>query len=302
MGASIAVAIAIHNVSVGRAAGQCCSCAGAGPGLLGQHLCGLCRGRRSVPCVSCIQIPEGICVAMPIYYSTGSKWQASAACMGGIALLHAGGSCSEAMPHPPGRGARPRRPVFLPAMLTRRLFLPTATQGFLWGSLTGFAEPLGGLIGYLAVHERVSPKGDATGHMHLCPCTAGAVARHRAVAAASALQKPYSLPHRRALLLSRVPAGQFAANRSSSPRPPAAPAALLIQDPLSFAIVFGLISGMMVYVSVKELLPSAFRFDPKDTLASASECGAAPVRSRSCSTAYGGLPWGDQNMAAVGCR
>ncbi|PRW59678.1 zinc transporter [Chlorella sorokiniana] len=86
------------------------------------------------------KIPEGICVAMPIYYSTGSKW-----------------------------------------------------KGFLWGSLTGFAEPLGGLIGYLAVQE---------------------------------------------------------------------------QDPLSFAIVFGLVSGMMVYVAIKELLPSAFRFDPKDKLTS----------------------------------
>ncbi|PRW45062.1 zinc transporter [Chlorella sorokiniana] len=68
-------------------------------------------------------------------------------------------------------------------------------KGFMWGSLTGFAEPLGGLIGYLAVHE---------------------------------------------------------------------------QDPLSFAIVFGIVSGMMVYVSVKELLPSAFRFDPKDKVASTS--------------------------------
>lgn len=27
----------------------------------------------------CFQIPEGICVAMPIYYSTGSKWKVSAA-------------------------------------------------------------------------------------------------------------------------------------------------------------------------------------------------------------------------------
>lgn len=31
---------------------------------------------------------------------------------------------------------------------------PCAVQGFMWGSLTGFAEPVGGLIGYLAVHEQ----------------------------------------------------------------------------------------------------------------------------------------------------
>lgn len=52
-------------------------------------------------------------------------------------------------------------------------------------------------------------------------------------------------------------------------RAPRIPGAL--QDPLSFAIVFGIVAGMMVYVSVKELLPSAFRFDPKDSIVSTSE-------------------------------
>ncbi|PSC70347.1 Cycloartenol synthase isoform B [Micractinium conductrix] len=68
-------------------------------------------------------------------------------------------------------------------------------KGFLWGSLTGMAEPVGGLLGYVVLHE---------------------------------------------------------------------------QDPLSFGIVFGIVAGMMVYVSVKELLPSAFRFDPKDSVVSTS--------------------------------
>lgn len=35
---------------------------------------------------------------------------------------------------------------------------------------------------------------------------------------------------------------------------------------LSFAIVFGIVAGMMVYISIKELIPTALRYDPKDTL------------------------------------
>lgn len=41
------------------------------------------------------------------------------------------------------------------SMACRPLHLwPALPQGFLWGSMTGFAEPLGGLIGFLAVHEQ----------------------------------------------------------------------------------------------------------------------------------------------------
>ena len=36
---------------------------------------------------------------------------------------------------------------------------------------------------------------------------------------------------------------------------------------LSFAIVFALVGGMMVYISIKELIPMALRYDPKDTVA-----------------------------------
>jgi len=32
--------------------------------------------------------------------------------------------------------------------------LPLVLQGFLWGSLTGLAEPLGGLLGYLVLHDQ----------------------------------------------------------------------------------------------------------------------------------------------------
>ncbi|KAL4448380.1 hypothetical protein ABPG75_005599 [Micractinium tetrahymenae] len=68
-------------------------------------------------------------------------------------------------------------------------------KGFIWGSLTGMAEPLGGLLGFLVLDQ---------------------------------------------------------------------------DSPLSFAVVFGIVAGMMVYVSIKELLPSALRFDPEDRVTSTS--------------------------------
>lgn len=43
--------------------------------------------------------------------------------------------------------------------------------------------------------------------------------------------------------------------------------ALYGDNSLSFAIVFALVSGMMVYISIKELFPMALRYDPKDTVA-----------------------------------
>lgn len=81
-------------------------------------------------------IPEGICVALPIYYSTGSKRKA-----------------------------------------------------FFWATASGMSEPLGALIGYLVLYGNTS---------------------------------------------------------------------------LSFAIVFALVAGMMVYIAIKELIPMALRYDPKD--------------------------------------
>lgn len=33
---------------------------------------------------------------------------------------------------------------------------------------------------------------------------------------------------------------------------------------LVFGALFGLIAGMMVYISLKELIPTAFKFDPQD--------------------------------------
>jgi zinc transporter, ZIP family len=44
-------------------------------------------------------------------------------------------------------------------------------------------------------------------------------------------------------------------------------AALSNGGDLSFGIVFGLVAGMMTYISVKELIPMSLRYDPKDTVA-----------------------------------
>lgn len=33
---------------------------------------------------------------------------------------------------------------------------------------------------------------------------------------------------------------------------------------MAFAVVFPLVGGMMVYISIKELMPTAMRYDPVD--------------------------------------
>ena len=38
--------------------------------------------------------------------------------------------------------------------------------------------------------------------------------------------------------------------------------------PLMFAIMFGVVSGMMIYISIKELLPTAHKYDEKDKVTS----------------------------------
>lgn len=82
-------------------------------------------------------IPEGICVAMPIYYATGSKWKA-----------------------------------------------------FFWATLSGLTELVGALLGWLVLRK--------------------------------------------------------------------------IFTPIVYGVLFGIVGGMMVYIAVKELLPTAHRYDPED--------------------------------------
>lgn len=38
---------------------------------------------------------------------------------------------------------------------------------------------------------------------------------------------------------------------------------------LAFGIIFAFVAGMMVYISIRELLPTAIRYDPKDSCATA---------------------------------
>lgn len=82
-------------------------------------------------------IPEGVCVAMPIYYATGSR-----------------------------------------------------VKAFLWATLSGMTELAGAFLGWLVLSEVMTPK--------------------------------------------------------------------------VYAVLFGLVAGMMVYISVKELIPTAHRYDPDD--------------------------------------
>jgi zinc transporter, ZIP family len=48
---------------------------------------------------------------------------------------------------------------------------------------------------------------------------------------------------------------------------------LILADHLSptvYGVLFGLVAGMMVIISVKELLPTAHRYDPEDSLVTTS--------------------------------
>ena len=48
---------------------------------------------------------------------------------------------------------------------------------------------------------------------------------------------------------------------------------LILKDhmgPMTYGIVFGFVGGMMVYICVHELVPTAHRYDPGDTVTSLS--------------------------------
>ena len=48
-----------------------------------------------------------------------------------------------------------------------------------------------------------------------------------------------------------------------------------------FGIMFGLVAGMMVFISIKELLPTAHQFDRKDRFTSWSFIGGMAVMGAS---------------------
>jgi ZIP family zinc transporter len=54
-----------------------------------------------------------------------------------------------------------------------------------------------------------------------------------------------------------------------------------VGNPLAFAVSFGFVAGVMVYIAVKELLPTALRYDPEDTFATSGFFGGAAVMAAS---------------------
>ncbi len=99
-------------------------------------------------------IPEGICVAMPIYYATGSRWKA-----------------------------------------------------FVWAVVSGLTELVGALLGWIVLREVFSQ--------------------------------------------------------------------------VAYGVLFGIVAGMMVYISVKELLPTAHRYDPDDQVTTFSLLGGMVIMAAS---------------------
>ena len=125
MGAMTALAIALHNFPEGLA-------------TFVAALADMKLGLALAVAVAVHNIPEGACVAMPVYYATGSKM-----------------------------------------------------KGFWWSFVSGVSEPIGGLFGYLVLY------GNA-------------------------------------------------------------------MSDVAYGALFGVVGGMMVYISLKELLPTALKYDPHD--------------------------------------
>lgn len=51
--------------------------------------------------------------------------------------------------------------------------------------------------------------------------------------------------------------------------------------PVAYAILFGIVAGMMVYISLKELLPTAHRYDPEDKVTTKSLIAGMVIMSLS---------------------
>ena len=97
-------------------------------------------------------IPEGICVAMPIYYATGSKWK-----VGCCFCWLTPDWCSMAAPKctaPQLCGAVLRFGQRNAQLSSNFCFPPSSVwvQGFTWAFLSGVSEPIGGLVGYLVLN------------------------------------------------------------------------------------------------------------------------------------------------------
>ena len=52
---------------------------------------------------------------------------------------------------------------------------------------------------------------------------------------------------------------------------------IIDETPITFGIVFGLVAGMMTYICLHELIPTAHRYDPKDEITTVSIIGGMAV-------------------------
>ena len=73
-----------------------------------------------------------------------------------------------------------------------------------------------------------------------------------------------------------IPAGKWEVGTLSSPLTHSLPCLVastsqhcLCRSQLAFGVMFSFVAGMMVYISIRELLPTALRYDPKDSCATA---------------------------------
>lgn len=162
-----------------------------------------------------------------------------------------------ATPHPP---TPPSWALLFPPRLLCSLkslsFLPPP-QGFFWAFLSGVSEPIGGLLGYLVLD----------GDNDLSFAIVFGIVGGECVWGCERGVDRLCVTLRRCL-----PAA-----------PPASPAAMarpcrchfapqtaephLGPPPLPPTLYPPCTAGMMVYISIKELIPTALRYDPKDTLA-----------------------------------
>lgn len=131
--------------------------------------------------------PQGVAVAMPIYYSSGSKW-----------------------------------------------------KGFLWGCVSGISEPFGALLVGASLCHICTP--------HLCATILHGGAAHFDWDCISLGSKRLLPPQAMSANLRLIVCTQgYAILRGSD------------ADPIMYALMFGLVAGMMVYISLVELLPTALR-------------------------------------------
>jgi len=126
-------------------------------------------------------------------------------------------------------------------------------QGFLWALLSGASEPLGALMGYLVL--------DGNNSLSFA-IVFGLVAGQLVPAGVAGYHCLPALP--RCLLAGR---------QASCNALPGTPLVHLSGTPLypttSPPYRFVPPAGMMVYISVRELIPTALRYDPQDSVATA---------------------------------